>query len=144
MDWITGWNFPGLAALSGAVSLLTGAKAGLIYGPLGIAFLLLLGKTREAVVFAVVGLTIAAVAILGDYTLGQLVGRGRPLAAADNFPAFPSGHVFGSTVFFGFLTFLAVHFQIKREIAGSSVDVPGRPGAPGGTRPDLRGSPLAQ
>ena len=116
VDWITGSNFPGLSALSGAVSLLTGAKAGLIYGPLGIAALLLLGKTREAVVFAVVGLTIAAVAILGDYTLGQLVGRGRPLAAADNFPAFPSGHVFGSTVFFGFLAFLAVYFQIKRKL----------------------------
>ena len=116
MDWVTGWNFPGLSALFGTVSLLTGAKAGLIYGPLGITFLLLLGKTRAAVVFAVVSLTIAAIAILGDYTLGQLVGRGRPLAGADNFPAFPSGHVFGSTVFFGFLAFLAFYFRVKRKL----------------------------
>lgn len=116
MDWVTGWDFPGLSALFGSVSLLTGAKAGLIYGPLGITFLLLLGKTREAIVFAVVGLTIAVIATLGDYTLGQLVGRGRPLAAAEEFAAFPSGHVFGSTVFFGFLAFLAVYFRVKRKL----------------------------
>ena len=117
MDWITGWDFPGLSALFGTVSFWTGAKAGFIYGSLGITFLLLMGKTRQAVIFAVVGLTIPAVAILGDYTLGQLVGRGRPLAAADDFsPAFPSGHVFGSTVFFGFLAFLAVYFQLKMKL----------------------------
>ncbi len=118
-DWVTGWEFPGVAPLFRSVSLVTGAKAGLIYGPLGITFLLLIGKTREAVVFAIVGLTIAGIAILGDYTLGQLVGRGRgrPLAAADEFfPAFPSGHVFGSTVFFGFLAFLAVYFQVKQKL----------------------------
>ena len=116
IDWVTGWNFPGLSALFGVVSFLTGAKAGLIYGPLGISFLLLLGKTREAIIFAIVGLTIAAIAILGDYTLGQLVARGRPLAAADSFAAFPSGHVFGSTVFFGFLAFLAFYFRLKRKL----------------------------
>ena len=60
-------------------------------------------------VFGVVGLTIGAVAILGDFTLGEIVDRGRPLAESDDpTPAFPSGHVFGSTVFFGFIGFLAV------------------------------------
>ena len=117
MDWVTGRDFPGLSALFGTISFWTGAKAGFIYGSLGITFLLLMGKTRQAVIFAVVGLTIAAIAILGDYTLGQLVGRGRPLAAADDFfPAFPSGHVFGSTVFFGFVAFLAVYFQLKKKL----------------------------
>ena len=117
IDWVTGWEFPGLSAFFGAISFFTGAKAGFIYGSLGITFLPLMGKTRQAVIFAVVGLTIAVIAILGDYTLGQLVGRGRPLAAADDFfPAFPSGHVFGSTVFFGFLAFLAVYFQVKRKL----------------------------
>ena len=117
LDSVSGWDFPGLSSLFGVVSLFTGSKAGLIYGLLGIVILLLLGKTREAVVFGVVGFTIAAVAILGDYTLGQLVDRGRPLAGATNStPAFPSGHVFGSTVFFGFIAFLAVYYRLKKPL----------------------------
>ena len=117
LDWVSGWDFPGLSSLFGLVSFFTGAKAGLAYGLLGIVVLLLLGKTREAVVFGVVGLTIAAVAILGDHTLGQLVDRGRPLVGASNStPAFPSGHVFGSTVFFGFIAFLAVHYRLKKNL----------------------------
>ena len=124
MNWVTGWNFPGLSALFSIISFLTGATAGLIYGSLGITFLLLLGKTREAVIFTVVGLTIAAISIFGDYTLGHLVARARPLTGADNLtPAFPSGHVFGSTVFFGFLAFLAVYFQVKRKLLITLVSV---------------------
>ena len=117
LDWVTGWDFPGLSGLFGVVSFLTSSKAGFVYGPLGILILLLLGKTREAVVFGVVGLTIAAVAILGDYTLGEMVDRGGPLAGANNStPAFPSGHVFGSTVFFGFIAFLAVYYGLKKNL----------------------------
>ena len=117
LDWVSGWDFPGMSSLFGVVSFLTSSKAGLIYGPLGIIFLLLIGKTREAIVFGVVGLTIAVVAVLGDYTLGELVDRGRPLARASNStPAFPSGHVFGSTVFFGFIAFLAIYYRLKRNL----------------------------
>ena len=66
---------------------------------------------------AAVGLTIGAVAILGDATLGELVGRGRPLDGSPNpTPAFPSGHVFASTVFFGFMGWLAIYYQVKRKI----------------------------
>ena len=116
-DWVTGWDFPGLSSLFGVVTFLTSSKAGLIYGPLSVIFLLLIGKTREAMVFGVVGLTIAVVAILGDYTLGELVDRGRPLAEASNStPAFPSGHVFGSTVFFGFIAFLAIYYRLNRSL----------------------------
>ena len=101
----------------GVLSFLTSAKAGFIYGPLGIAFLLLLGKTRAALVFASIGVTIASVAILGDFTLGEIVDRGRPLAGPENStPAYPSGHVFGSTVFFGFMGFLAVYYQIRKKL----------------------------
>ena len=116
-DWVTRWDLPGLSELFGVVSFLTSSKAGFVYGPLGIVILLLLGKTREAVVFGVVGSTIAAVAVLGDYTLGQMVDRGRPLVGASNStPAFPSGHVFGSTVLFGFIAFLAVYFRLKKNL----------------------------
>ena len=116
MDWIVGWDLPGLATFFDVVSFVTSAKAGIIYGPLGIIFLLSLGKSRAAVVFGAVGLTIALVAILGDFTLGEIVDRGRPLAESDNTtPAFPSGHVFGSTVFFSFIGFLAVYYQMKKK-----------------------------
>ncbi len=117
MDWIVGWDFWGVNNVLGAVSAVTEAKAGLIYVVLGIGFLLLLGKTRPAIVFTTVGVTIGAVAILGDLTLGELVDRGRPLAfAANPSPAFPSGHVFASTVFFGFIGFLAVYYRMKPKL----------------------------
>ncbi|RUA22390.1 MAG: hypothetical protein DSY79_03350, partial [Chloroflexi bacterium] len=75
------------------------------------------GKTRPAVVFTGVGVTIGLIAVLGDLTLGEILDRGRPLALSDNpNPAFPSGHVFGSTVFFGFMGFLAVYYKLKPEI----------------------------
>ena len=65
--------------------------------------------------FGVVGLTVALVAILGDHTLGELVGRARP--SGDNpAPSFPSGHVFGGTVLFGFVGFLAVRSGLKRNL----------------------------
>ena len=117
LDSVAGWDLPGLTTFFDVVSFLTGAEAGIIYGALGIGFLLLMGKTRAAVVFGVVGLTIAAVAILGDMILGETVDRGRPLAASDNpTPAYPSGHTFGSTVFFGFIGFLAVYYGLKTKI----------------------------
>ena len=116
MDWMTGWDLPGLSSFFAVVSFLTSAKAGVVYGPMGIAVLLLLRKTRAALGFAVVGGIIAVVAVLGDYTLGEVVGRTRP--PADNpMTSFPSGHVFGSTVLFGFLGFLAIHYRLtKRQL----------------------------
>lgn len=114
MTWIAGWDLRGLTTFFDVVSFVTSSKAGFIYGPLGIIFLLLLGKTRPAIVFAVVGVSIAVVAIAADYSLGQIVDRGRPLAGPDeSFSAFPSGHVFGTTVFFGFIGFLAAYYRMK-------------------------------
>ena len=46
---------PGLGTFFKVVSFLTGPYAAVIYGASGIAFLLLLGKTRAALVFATVG-----------------------------------------------------------------------------------------
>ena len=60
MDWIAGADWPGTGTFFGVLTLLTSSKAGLIYGPAGIAFLLLIGKTREALIFAAVGATIAS------------------------------------------------------------------------------------
>jgi len=116
MNWIVGWDLWGLTTFFDIVSIVTTSEAGVVYGLLGITLLLLLGKARPAIVFTGVGVTIAVVAILGDFTLGEIVDRGRPLAVSDNpTPAFPSGHVFGSTVFFGFIGFLAAYYQMKKK-----------------------------
>ena len=113
-DWITGWSLPGLSSLLGSFSMLTDARARVIYGVLGIGVLIIAGKRRSALAFAGVGAIIALIAVLGDYTLGELVGRTRPLAD-QTVPSFPSGHVFGSTVFFGFSGFLAIYFGLRRR-----------------------------
>ena len=99
MDWIVGWDLRGLTTYFEVVSFLTGTNAAFIYGPSGIIFLLLLGKTRPALVFVAVGVSIIAAATAVDYSLGQIVERGRPLAEPDaSFSAFPSGHVLSTTV----------------------------------------------
>ncbi len=51
MNWIVGWNLRGLTTFFDVVSFVTSAEAGIIYGPVGIGFLLLLGKTRAGVMF---------------------------------------------------------------------------------------------
>ena len=114
-DWILGWR--GVTTFFDVISFVTSSKAGFIYGPLGLIFLLLLGKTRPAIVFAAVGVGIAVVAVAADYSLGQIVDRGRPGAGLDDsFSAYPSGHVFGTTVFFGFIGFLAAYYRMKIKI----------------------------
>jgi len=115
-EWIVGWDLWGLTNFFDVVSFVTSSKAGFIYGPLGIIFLLLLGKTRPAIVFAVVGVSIAVVAIAADVSLGQIVDRPRPIDPGGSFSAFPSGHVFGTTVFFGFIGFLAAYYGMKIKI----------------------------
>ena len=113
-SWITGLNIAGLADFSQAVSLLTNTKPALVYGMAGMAVLLYLKQLRLALLLGVVGTVSAAGAVLSDYSLGELVGRIRPLNdAADN--SYPSGHVFGATVFFGFLGFLAIQLKVKRR-----------------------------
>jgi len=114
MNWIVGWDLPGLNSYFDAVSAVTHTQAGIIYGALGIGFLLLLGKTRPAIVFAVVGLSIAVVAIAADHSLGLIVDRGRPLDPSHL--AFPSGHTYSTTVFFSFIGFLAAYYRMKIKI----------------------------
>lgn len=116
MDWMAGWQLPGQVNFFEVLSVLTGVQAGLIYGPAGIVILLLMRKVRAAIAFFVVGITVAVVATLGDSTLGEMVSRGRPLDDAGySTPSFPSGHVFGSTVFFSFIGFLAVYYRLNKK-----------------------------
>lgn len=114
LTWVAGWDLPVLAGFFKTVSILTGKWPALGLGLAGIAILLVLGKARAALALAIVGATVAAVAVWGDYFLGEAVGRMRP--AGDNpVTSFPSGHVFGSTVFFGFWGFLAIYYRLKNR-----------------------------
>ncbi len=117
LAWVSGWSIPGLSGLLSVVSALTGAEAGMAYGLVGVSVLLLLGKTRGAVVFTIIAMSIGFVSIMGDFTLGEIVDRSRPEAApASTAPSFPSGHVFGSMVFFGFMAFLAVYHRLEMKL----------------------------
>ena len=110
--WVTDLEFPGLSGLSTALSAVTSNYPVLAIAASGILFLWLLGMTRAALGFAVVGGVAAVVALSGDELLGEYVGRSRPFS---DLPAssFPSGHTFGTTILFGFIAFLAFHVGLK-------------------------------
>ena len=49
MNWIVGWDLLGLTIFFDLVEFITTAKVGIIYGPVGIGFLLLLENPRGVV-----------------------------------------------------------------------------------------------
>ncbi|MCZ6614227.1 MAG: phosphatase PAP2 family protein [Chloroflexi bacterium] len=97
------------------VSFLTNNWPGMILGLMGVGFLWLVGLTREAKSFAVIGGIVGFVAFFGDFTLGEFVDRPRPLPE-DTGASFPSGHTFGTTALFGFWGFLAIYYGLRRKI----------------------------
>lgn len=114
MNWIVDWDLPGLTTYFNLVSAVTHTQARIVYGVLGVAFLILLGKTRPAIVFLAVGLSIAVVALAADHSLGVIVDRGRPLDPSHL--TFLRGHTYGTTVVFTFVGFLVVYYRIKPKI----------------------------
>ena len=115
LDWIAGWDFPGLTGFFEIVSFLTNNWPAMVLGLAGIALLWFLGMTRQAVAFAFIGGIVFAAATLGDFTLGEVVGRSRPLEPTATH-SFPSGHTFGTATLFSFWGFLAVYYGLKRKI----------------------------
>ena len=114
LDWIAGWDLPGLTGFFEIVSFLTNNRPAMVLGLAGIAFLWFLGMTRQAMAFAFIGGVVFAAATLGDFTLGEVVGRSRPLEPTAEH-SFPSGHTFGTATLFGFWGFLAVYYGLKPE-----------------------------
>ncbi|MEE8518940.1 MAG: phosphatase PAP2 family protein, partial [Dehalococcoidia bacterium] len=111
---VSGWDLPGLTTFAQVISALTSNFPILGVALLGILFLWLLGMSRAAVTFAILGVVAGIVAFAGDELLGSYVGRSRPFSDVPE-TSFPSGHVFGSTVLFGFIGFLAVHVGLKAK-----------------------------
>ncbi len=123
-EWITEWEASGLSGFFILVGWLTGLNAGLIYGAVGLPALLLARQQKTAVAFVVVGAVAAAVSFMGDFTLGELVDRARPFGA-EGVSSYPSGHVFGGTVFFGFLALLPFHHRLQPKFSVPMVFVLG-------------------
>ena len=82
----------------------------------------LLGMTRAALGFALVGAVVGGVAYGSDFTIGEIVGRSRPLDASSD-SSYPSGHVFASTVLFGVVGFLAVYYGLKKQLLIPSLTI---------------------
>ena len=55
LDGVAGWDLPGLTGFLEVVSFLTNNWPGMILGLMGVGFLWLVGLTREAKSFAVIG-----------------------------------------------------------------------------------------
>ncbi len=112
--WVTGLDFAGMAGFFKVVSLMTNAPVAVGYGIVGLAILMYLKQWKLALIFGAVGAAGALGAAASDYTLGELVGRTRPFNDASNI-SYPSGHVFGTTVFFGFIGFLGIQLRARRR-----------------------------
>ena len=117
LDSISGWDVAGLAGFFTFTSFLTDGTTTLIIGVLAVVFLWLVGMNRAAFYFGVLGVIIAVVTTLGDFTIGEIVGRNGPVGFHNSTElSYPSGHVFATSVFFGFLGFLAVYYRVKRAV----------------------------
>ena len=116
MNWITDWDLPGLAAFFTVINLLTSLEAGMVYGIAGLAGLLVARMQRLALAFALVGVLVGVFAFLGDYALSGLVERSSPSTGSE-VSSYPSGHVFGGTLLFGFLAFLAFEHRPQPKIS---------------------------
>ena len=115
LDWVVGRDLPLLEGFSQNISAATSRYPLMAVGVAGMVFLWLLGMTRAALVFAFVGGVIGIVAYGSDLTLGELVGRSRPLDVSSE-TSFPSGHVFGSTVLFGMAAWLAIYYRLNKKL----------------------------
>ena len=115
LDWVVSLDVPLLAGLTKVISGATSNFALIGVGALVIVFLWLLGMMRAALGFALVGAVVGAVAYASDFTIGEIVGRSRPLEGSSG-NSYPSGHVFASTVLFGVAGFLAVYYGLKKQL----------------------------
>ena len=108
-EWLQDSPFPG-TGLSKAVRAVTTTEVVLVTGFAVAAALWLLGRRRQAVALAVA----LAVLPLAQYGIKEVVDRARPspelveIRAGFSSPSFPSGHVMGPTLLYGFLLYLSL------------------------------------
>jgi len=124
MNWIKGWDLPGMSGFFSLISALTSLNAGLIYGVAGLGGLFITRQRKTALAFVFVCAVAAVASFIGDFTLGELVERTRPISGTTA-SSYPSGHVFGGTVLFGFLALLPFHHRFRRRFSVPTFLLPG-------------------
>ena len=115
LDWVSSRDLPLLDLISRGISAVTDGPATAGIGIASVGLLWLLGATRAAQGFAVVGAVVLTVVLLGDRTLGEIVGHTTPGEESSEL-SFPSGHVFGTVVFYGFWGFLGFYYRLKPKL----------------------------
>ena len=123
MNWIRGWDVPGLSGFFSLISALTSLNAGLVYG-VGLGALFMTRQRKTALAFVFVGAVAAVASFIGDFTLGELVERTRPISGTTT-SSYPSGHVFGGTLLFAFIALLPFHHRLSRKYAVPIFLLPG-------------------
>ena len=115
LDWVVDRDFLTLGTISDILSAFTDAPFAAGIGIAVVFLLWLLGMTRTALAFAVVGAVVLIVIFLGDQTIGGIVGHEAP-SMEDTAKSYPSGHVLGAVVFYGFWGFLGVYYGLKKKL----------------------------
>jgi len=110
---IRGWESPVAKLLFESVSEVTSLVESIVIGLITVALLAIGGRHRLAFGVFFAGMFIGAVSLIADYSLGQFVGRDRPISGSQSFP---SGHVFGTIAFYGFAIYLALRYRLRRRL----------------------------
>jgi undecaprenyl-diphosphatase len=115
MSWLQDQPLPG-QTLSDAIRWMAPTEVLVAGGAVGAALLWTRGYRREAVTLAV-GLAVMA---LTQALVKDIVDRPRPSAdlvevrASYDSESFPSGHVMGSTYFYGYIAYLSLALRMER------------------------------
>ena len=110
---IRGWESPVAKLLFESISEVTSLVGSIVIGLITVTLLAIGGRHRLAFGVFFAGMFIGAVSLIADYSLGQFVGRDRPVSGS---LSFPSGHVFGTIAFYGFAIYLALRYQLRRQL----------------------------
>lgn len=100
------------------ISFLTDNWPAMGISVIAVAGLWLLGLGRAALALAVFGAVTGVAIFFTDLGVGVAMDRHKPLADSYGY-SFPSGHVFGTTVFYGFAIFLAARYVSRRRIVAA-------------------------
>lgn len=107
------WDLWGADAFLDSVAILTDNYPAMTIGVLTVVFLFLNGRNRVALGLVFAGVFVGGLSFIGDYFLGEYVGRDRPDGGSISFP---SGHAFGTTLFYGFAIYLSFRFRLRRKM----------------------------
>ena len=110
LRWAMSWDASALRSFMESISWLTDLWPRLVLAVLAVVVLFLLGHRVVALSISFTFVILLGPIEILDWASGVAVGRFRPNGAP--FFAFPSGHVLGTVVMFGFVIYLAMRLPI--------------------------------